>query len=51
MAAVLLMRRTRPLIAVRLTFVLFSGLHIAGASFLLFSGQFVPMLLSRRCCS
>ena len=50
-AAVLLMRRTRPLIAAGVTFVLFSGLHIAGVSFVLVYGQFVPMVLSMRCCS
>ena len=45
-AAALVVRRTHPLIAAGICFVLFSGLHIAGLTFLLFYGQFVPMVLT-----
>lgn len=45
-AAAMVVRRTRPLIAASVTFVLFSGLHIAEMTFLLFYGQFVPMVLT-----
>lgn len=45
-AAAMTMRRTRPLIAAGVAFVLFSGLHILGVTFLLFYGQFVPMVLT-----
>lgn len=45
-AAALVVRRTHPLIAAGICFVLFSGLHIAGLTFLLFYGQLVPMVLT-----
>lgn len=45
-AAVMVVRRTRPLIAAGVAFILFSGLHIAGVTYLLFYGQFVPMVLT-----
>lgn len=45
-AAALVVRRTHPLIAAGICFVLFSGLHIAGLTFLLVYGQFVPMVLT-----
>lgn len=44
-AAALVVRRSHPLVAAGVTFVLFSGLHIVGLVFLLFYGQFVPMVL------
>lgn len=45
-AAAMVVRRTRPLIAAGVAFILFSGRHIAGVTYLLFYGPFVPMVLT-----
>ncbi|MGA9715946.1 MAG: histidine kinase [Aeromicrobium sp.] len=45
-AGALLVRRTRPLVCSLVIFVAFVALHAAGVVYLLFFGQFVPMLLA-----